>query len=202
MEAYFQHVIPEPQTLLGLELKPFSAGHIALLHRTKSVFVTGGEVDTAQIVNAVFLCAQTFEVGCASLNDEATPKFLHKWGKKIGRFDLLEKKQAFEDYMERGSRFEMSFVPKADSSSPSAKSITEMPYVHSVRCALKHFYHTAETEFWNMPWGLAQWDYFTIPVINGMGDLVAKDTISSAQELANELAKSWDTQMGKADVDA
>ncbi len=201
MDAYFNHVIPEPQVLLGLELKPFCAGHIALLHRTKSVFVTGGEVDAAQLSNVVFLCAQTFEQGRDSLNDPGTPKFLRKWGKQVGKFSVAEKKKEFEAYVARGSEFEMSFIPKADTQS-TGHSISEMPFIHSVRCALKHYFHVCESEFWNMPWGLAQWDYFTIPVINGMGDLVAKDSMRSAQELANQIAASWDAQMGKADVDA
>jgi len=182
-EEYFQAVIPTPCSVLNLALRPFSAGHIVHLHRLRSVFVTGGEVTKAELETAVFICAQTFEESCASYQDPETNTFTAKWSRKISGYDLGEKLAAFNDYMAHGSLFPLVFSPKRE---VGGVSITNLPGVHSVRCALKHYFHISDTEFWNMTWSLAQWDYFTIPVMEGTGDLVEQDSLTQARSFADE----------------
>ena len=182
-EDYYTAVIPDRHTILGLTLKPFCAGHIMVLHRLGSVFVIGGQVTRQELETAIFVCAQTFEEAVDSLNSHSTAKEIARWRRKVGEYDLEEKLAAFNEYVEQGSVFNLIFSPRRSSGDVS---LTSLPSVHSVRCALRHYYHMTDTEFWNMPWGLAQWDYFTIPVMEGTGDLVERNVLDDARAFADE----------------
>lgn len=180
-EEYFQAVIPTPKTVLGLALKPFSAGHIIQLHRIQSVFVKGGQVTRAELEAAVFICAQSFQDSDASRRDRSTNEFTADWIKQLGDYDLAEKVAEFNDYLTHGCSFPLIYAPRNDT---REISVTNLPGVHTVRCAIKHYYHVSDAEFWDMPWSLAQWDYFTIPVMEGRGDLVEQDSLTAARDFA------------------
>lgn len=193
-EAYWSAVIPEPVRLLGLELQPFSAGHILLLHRTGNVFAVGGEISEEHLASAVFLCAQTFRQAIDSLNDPKTPGWMRKWKRKIGSVNLHAASAAFQQYVKDGSDFPLQYSAKPSKSKPSV-AITNLPAVHIVRCQLKHYYHVSDAEFWDMPWGLAQWDYFTIPVMEGLGDLVETSAIESAKAVGEQLFRKFNPKL-------
>jgi hypothetical protein len=193
-DSYWSAVAPDPVRILGLELQPFSAGHILLLHRTGNVFALGGEVSEEHLAAAVFICAHNFRDGLAALNDEKTPKFMAKWRKKIGAVDVPAATQLFQDYIKAGSDFPLQYSAKPQRGGNSV-SITNLPTVHIVRCQLKHYYHTPEAEFWDMPWGLAQWDYFTIPVMEGQGDLVETTALDNAQAVAEQLFRLYNPRL-------
>jgi hypothetical protein len=195
-EEYFSAVVPTPCQVLNLDLLPFSAGHIIHLHRLGSVFVKGGEVTKDELEAAVLICAQEFKQASACLNSPETENFVAKWRKKIAGYDLAEKSEAFQEYIRRGCLFPIHFSPKHDSASVS---ITNLPAVHSVRCALKHYFHVTDSEFWDMPWALAQWDYFTIPVMEGNGDLVELDSLTAARNFAEEDFKRANPQLFNED---
>jgi hypothetical protein len=198
-ESYWSAVVPEPVRILGLELKPFSAGHILLLHRTGNVFAVGGELSEEHLASAVFLCAQDFRAGLASLSDPETPKWIAKWRKKVGAFDLSASVQLFQDYIKNGSEFPLQYSAKPQKGVASVP-ITNLPAVHVVRCQLKHYYHVSEDEFWNMPWGLAQWDYFTVPVMEGQGDLVETLAVDNALAVADALHRRFNPKLYKTET--
>lgn len=193
-EAYWSAVVPEPVRLLGLELQPFSAGHILLLHRTGNVFAVGGAISEEHLASAVFLCAQTFRDGLASLSDEKTPKFMRKWKRKIGAVDLQSASDTLQQYIKDGSAFPLKYAAKPSKIKASIP-ITNLPAVHVVRCQLKHYFHVTDAEFWDMPWGLAQWDYFTIPVMEGQGDLVEVERLENAVNVADRLFRKFNPQL-------
>jgi hypothetical protein len=195
-EEYFKAVVPDPHVVLNLALQPFCAGHILLLHRFGSVFVRGGTVTKDELETAVFLCAHTFEDAVASLHSDETKAKKDEWLNGIKGYRLVEKLAAFQQYIEAGSLFPLIFAPKRDH---AEIAITNLPALHSVRCALRHYYHISDLEFWNMPWGLAQWDYFTIPVMEGTGDLVEQDALQSARNFAEADFKRANPQLFNAD---
>lgn len=193
-ESYWSAVVPDPVRLLGLELQPFSAGHILLLHRIGNVFAVGGTISEEHLAAAVFICHHTFRDGIAALNDEETPRVMAKWKKKIRSVNVEESSAAFQEYVEAGSEFPLQYSPKP-SKHKSSIPITNLPAIHIVRCQLRHYFHISDEEFWDMPWGLAQWDYFTIPVMEGQGDLVEAGAISNAQALADHLFRINNPQL-------
>jgi hypothetical protein len=193
-EAFWQAAVPEPIRVLHVEMLPFSAGKIVLLHRAQSVFAAGGTVTEEQLAFAVLICGQPFADALAALNDPTTPEYLRKFRKRIGKFDLREHAALFQRYVQDGSEFPLQYAPK---NKPTDTGITSLPFVQHVRCTLKHFYHVSDAEFWDMPWGLAQWDYYTAPVLNGTGDLVEKSVIASAQQFADEDFKRANPQLFK-----
>lgn len=193
-ESYWSAVVPEPVRILGLDLHPFSAGHILLLHRTGSVFALGGVATEEQLASAVFICAHNFREGIAALNDEDTPRFMRKWRKQVGAFDLLSSVNLFQEYIKNGSEFPLQYSAKPQRGGAQV-SITSLPSVHVVRCQLKHYYHVSEDAFWDMPWGLAQWDYFTIPVMEGQGDLVETSVVQNAQDVAEHLFRKFNPKL-------
>jgi hypothetical protein len=95
----------------------------------------------------------------------------------------------FMNYIEAGSRFPMHFVPKNERG--GEVSITSLPKVQIVRCALRHYYHLSDAEFWDMPWGLAQWDYYTAPVLEGRADIVSPSSFTRAQDVADDLFRKY-----------
>ena len=192
MREYFEALIPEPVRVLGLKLKPFSAGHIALLSRMDNPLVAGGEITVSALADAVFVCAHGFADGIAALDNPDTTGFMERWRKEVGDFDLAEKLALFKAYISAGSKFEMVYVPKRASESTN---ISRVPFVQHVRATLMHYYGITSAEFWDMPWALALWDYYTAPVMEGTGDLASAGELNDAQAVANEMFKKLNPQL-------
>lgn len=187
-EAYFGAVIPRPVNILGLDLKPFCAGHIVLLHTVQSAFVVPKlKITDAQFATALALCSFTFEEGIAWLREpkKKIDREMRDWRRAVGAFDLAAATEQFLEYVENGSRFPMKYVSKES----GAASISDLPRVQIIRCALRHYYHLNDAEFWNMPWGLAQWDYFTAPVLEGKGDVCNPAHLLNAVRAGESLAE-------------
>lgn len=184
---YYLAAIPEPHTILGLRLKPFSAGHILLLHRTENAFVTNEDVNDEQLeahlATAIFICAHDFAGGLASLDSKATLAFMTRWKRKIGAFNLAEKVKAFTAYLQQGST-----VPSYLSKHDSVGGRIDLPTVQLVKVTLlKAFGGMTEAEFLNRPWGLSLWDFVTIKATEGAVDVVDSDAIANAQAVADEM---------------
>ena len=58
---FLQAAIPEPVTLLGQRLHPFSLGHYILLERFKSPFLLGGSADVTDLFTAVLICCNKYD---------------------------------------------------------------------------------------------------------------------------------------------
>jgi len=85
-DDFYSVAIPEPTTILGLRLRPFSLGHVLLLHRVKSSFVTEGEPQTLDdIALSVLLCALSYDDGCALLNrsKRSLDRLFIRWHRKL-----------------------------------------------------------------------------------------------------------------------
>ena len=195
-ESYFKAVVPDPVTILGLELRPFCAGHIVLLHRINSVFIRGGTVTENDLRDAVFICAHSFREGIKALNDESTVPFYKRWKRQISKVNLAQKIAEFEKYIADGSQFDLIFAPKQQS---QHIPITSLPAVHTIRCRLMSYYGVKSDEFWDMPWGQAQWDFYTAFILEGQGDLVEKDTLQAAKDFAEADFKRMNPHLFNAD---
>ncbi len=188
---YFKAAVPTPCRVLGVALRPFCAGHIVLLHRIGSPFITGGSVTRGDVMDAVFICAHDYKSGIEALNDENTVAFFRKWRNELGEFDLKKKADEFAEYVKAGSEFNMVFSAKQQK---THVPITSIPSVQVIRCRLMSYYGMTQDEVMNMPWGLAQWDFYTAPVLEGSGDLVERESLESAQSWADAEFKRLNPQ--------
>lgn len=175
---YYLAAIPEPFTILGVRLLPFSPGKILLLHRTENVFADGGAVTEEHLATAVWLCAFPFRVALASLDDPKTPAEMKKWRRKLGRVDWKEAKALFERYVKEGSTF-----PRYNPKGNPGDGILQVPTVQIVRCTLKRW----DESFWDDPWGQLLWDFFTVKGIEGAVDICEQSSVENAQAVADKV---------------
>jgi hypothetical protein len=193
---YFLAAVPEPVTLLGLRLRPFSLGHVIIL--------IGGQPDFNDLAASVFVCSQTYADGLASFNDPDLPRFMSKWAAKLmgiswltklglskpKLIDFPAKCAAFAKYIEDGSK-----MPAYDYNPDEVRSM-ECPGAQLVKASLMSEMNFTETELLDRPWGLCLWDYVTLKAIKGRVRIWEKDTLNEAQEFANRLAEKLNARKG------
>lgn len=189
---YYRAAVPEPWTILGLRLRPFSAGHLILLHRAESAFAIGGEASFEDLAFAVFICSQTFESAVKCFSDPDLPKLMRAWHKKLtnrGLFrkprtiDLFGKSEEFRSYMDEGCKYP-DYIYKGGTS-----DIGDVPAVQFVKAFLLSRTSMTESEFLNRPWALSIWDFLTIQSQEGHVRLCNEETIADAQAAAANVAK-------------
>lgn len=152
---YLAAALPEPFTILGQRLTPFSLGHLVLLRRFGSVFaVPGGQPTIDDLAFAVFVCSQTYEEAASALAAPALPERIKAWAGHLEPFDLVEKIALFERYLIAGSQCPEMNEDGAMHRQPGA------PFIHRVRIVLQGRLNYSSSEAMNCPWGLALWDYF------------------------------------------
>src|ERR1051326_3175097 len=112
-DTYVKALIPEPYTILGVELKPFSLGHIFLMKRFNCKFSsddpsTLGGID--DLLLGISICSRSYEEFLEFIND---PKefidWTKAWGKAIKKhitksksFNLIKQFLLFKEYMKSG----------------------------------------------------------------------------------------------------
>jgi hypothetical protein len=158
--------------VIGFPLRPFSAGHLILLSKLSSPFLSGGPVDYSHVFAAAFICSQRFEDAITSMLDPELPAFERRWqqalcgetrwrrmlrlrSKRPG-IDLERETEAFRDFMADGWNH-----PDWIADAGEGKEIGS-PLVQLVKITLMSRLHLSESEFLNRPWSLSLWDYITL----------------------------------------
>lgn len=103
----FTAAIPEPFQILGLALKPFCLGHYYAMRRFDVAFVSDESCDATveDLILGVLICSMTPEDFLEFISSATCKEEIKTWGEQIGlQFDLSEKVQLFNDYIERASR--------------------------------------------------------------------------------------------------
>lgn len=198
-EFYVAHV-PEPHRLLGVDLLPFSLGHLILLRRLESAFVTGGTPQMDDLVSAVFICSQTYSEAAEVLNtgevDYLEPRLffgnrvvrlplaeaMRRWQQIAGEFDFNDRMEAFRIYMKAGSKHPLvsSVHGFKEDTMPS-----NCPFVQVVKATLMSRMNFHESELLDRSWSLCLWDYFTLRMLDGDLRIVDRDALSDAQGVAD-----------------
>lgn len=200
-EFYVAHV-PEPHRLLGIDLLPFSLGHLILLHRLESAFVRNGTPTLDDLISSIFICAQTYQEGAEVLNtgsvDYVRPRrfigtkrerlplaeAMRRWQQEAGDFDFLGKIEAFRDYMRAGCQHPLvaSVNGWREDTMPS-----NCPFVQAVKVTLMSRVNFRESELLDRSWSLCLWDFFTLRMLDGDLRIVDRDAIGEARDLADNL---------------
>jgi hypothetical protein len=191
---YYLAAIPEPVTLLGLRLKPFSLGHVVLLHRIESSFVVGGVPTCDDLAASVLICAQDYREAIESFNNPDLTKFMARWFKKLtwrgwfkrrGFVDLEAKAKEFAEYVKNGSKLPYYSFTEAD-----VKESHQEP-VQSVKIALMTKTTLTESELMDRPWGLCLQDFIALQVMEGKCQIQDREEIENAQAVAAVLHEKF-----------
>lgn len=186
---YFKATVPEPWTILGLDLKPFSAGHLAILHRIESPLVGASDAapEWMDLALALAICSKRFQEGIELLNDPNLSEEIGQWLASVsserGELQLDAELEKFLDYLQAGCVCP-EYIYKEGGS-----DIGDVPPVQFVRAFLMSNTSITSDEFWNQPWALSMWDFLTIQAQKGHLRLCSGETIADAQKVGENLAR-------------
>lgn len=198
-KQFFESHIPEPWTIFGLRLKPFSLGHLVLLHRIESPFLSNEKRDLIDLLVAVKFCSMSYRDGLDFLAFIETPKglrsierwaeelcgttaFLVRLGLRYSKpLDWAQRADMFRQYLEEGSQ-----CPTIEFDDEGCADI-HMPLLQIVKITLWTKLHLSEAELMDRPWGMCLHDYITLKAIEGQVDVVDGEMKEAAQARANEL---------------
>jgi len=157
-------LIPDPAWCLGVRLKPFSLGHLVLLRRIGSPFVSPAQkqVELGDLILAVILCADKFEAGVEYLGtldhaSAADKETLEEWGAKAAKLDLNEEVTAFMAYIRAAD-----VMPQYFHSAQGETQQIGSPFWQVVYLNLHKLTNLIDTEIWNQPLGKTYCDYIAI----------------------------------------
>ena len=206
IDPFYLASVPEPRTVLGLRLKPFSLGHVILLNRIESAFVTGGVPDYNDLAASVFICALTFEDALASFDDPDRDRVMRLWHDRITGadrwsvrlgwrkpklVDLADGCRLFSDYLTEHSK-----VPKYSFNAEDFREM-ECPQVQVVKMTLMRDLHIPEAELLNRSWGLCLWDYVTLKAMKGEVRLYKQEDMDDALAAAKRLHDRLNAKEGQ-----
>lgn len=203
MSEFFQAALPEPHTVLGLRLRPFSPGCIYLLSFLENNFVATPDADTGlrpatgadDLFTGVWLCSEQFspdyERARAWLQRlpewrDAMAEWVRQYQQKFGAINFQKKCQAFARYIDAGSRGPRH---RAIESGTMSQPLTLMlPLVQIVKVdLLKNRLCASEAEFMDRPWSACLWDWFTLKGLSGKCEIFDESKIDDAYEFAKNL---------------
>lgn len=196
-EEFYRAAVPEPFTLGGQRLLPFSIGHLLLLHRIGSPFVAPeGKADAADLALAAMICGRTFKDGVALLDSPDFGAEARQWLARAirptlaqrlhlarpVRFHAAQKIRHFCDYMTAGTRLPAFKVSESNRQNP-------LPVVLMVKNLIQQELGIADDEIMDRPWALSLWDYMAIQANGGL-ELYDEDQLKAAFDVGIRLKKS------------
>lgn len=190
---YYTARLPEPTTILGLKLRPFSLGHLLLLHRIRSYFVGEDEKLTYEdLALSVLICSQPYAAAVAAFDDPDLPVFMDKWQarltgrglltalglRKLRVIPLHASAAAFVEYMAAGY-CKLTYAPKSEGEP------IPLPLVQLVSVTLlQEFGGLTDEALMDRPWGRCMEDYVTIHAIKGSVTLYDGNVLAEAHDAA------------------
>lgn len=186
-DAYYKAAAPQPWTILGLELRPFSAGHLILLNRIESPFVgaSNDEITWLDLAMAIAICSKPFEEGLALLNEtdlcDQIGAWLAQYQAAGGQLDLPAKVAEFGEYLNEGNETPGYLYKEGGS------EIGDVPVVQVVKAFLLSKTSMSEEKFLDRSWALSIWDFLSIQAQEGQVTLCSRETVSDAQAVAANL---------------
>ena len=85
-DEFYKACIPDPVHVLGFKLRPLSLGHIIILHRIDSPFVSGKEFDLSDLASAVLICSLTYKEAIETILDPDLDRGSHLGYRALFRF--------------------------------------------------------------------------------------------------------------------
>ena len=197
-DGFYLAAIPEPQTILGLRLRPFSLGHVILLHRVESAFIMGGVPDFTDLALSVFICSQSYQETIKALDNPNLPEFMadwhnqltgeDKWLVRLGIrkpvvIDYKAKANAFAEYLTTGSK-----IPQYSYTPNDFKPLT-CPPAQMVKVTLQKEMGFSEAELLDRSWAWCLWDFVTLKALAGQVTMYEDGQIENAQAVGDAIAE-------------
>lgn len=147
--------LPAPTVIQRTPLRPYSLGHELCLTREVNAFVCGGTPTRKDLIQGVWICANTWEENRNAANEFLSP--LKAWiiARRFKSCDLAACLKAFNEYLEVGSlHFPISEIPRHDRKSggrhPGA------PFILRLHSFVMERLRKSEADAWDYPVGLAK----------------------------------------------
>lgn len=191
---FYRAALPEPFTILGVRLRPFSLGHAILFTRFDVQFLQDDARPLeSDFILGLILCACRYEQAVEVFEDPDFDKTVRKWRRKTKGVDLDKAISLFYDYLNVHIGF-LPFFCRPDGISATI----EAPFEQVVRVTLMSKMHRTETDVMNMPYGLAVWDYVTLKAIEGNITILDRPAEALRRSAADAFDKKWRERNGIA----
>lgn len=201
-DKFYEAAIPEPWTILGLRLKPFSLGHVFILHRVGSAFFTPNTpIDPGQITMAVAVCANGYKENLEMLDDPNLIRKVCGWADKLtGNHSILcragWRKERVIDWDEKAKMLlayfgDMENVPTYSERDESTTSQVNLPTAQVIKVTLMKHMHFEEMYLMDRPWAYCVWDYISLKAMEGQVNVYDLDELNAARAKADELAEKF-----------
>lgn len=209
-QEILEKLIPEPTVLLGLKLLQFRLGHLRLLHRVGSAFVTDGVPSYDDLATAVFICSRSYEEAVEAFDDPTLPHQMSDWAHRVhGQtwdskkkrwkgepkpIDLFEKWTAFESYIQRNDLRFREGEDYAAADSDNTRRV-HAPFCETVRVKLQAKLGFRDSEILNRPWSWCMMDYYLLADADGIiqigqkeaAQMVVSEAMAVAEAVENKL---------------
>lgn len=196
MEAdYLKSAIPEPVTILGQRLQPFSLGHNLILRRFDNAFVAERKPELADLLFAVLICAQDYRSALTSLRDGIPVKrwfgskrasyadFIGQWIASLGPFDFIAKAIEFQGYIAAASTCPDLKQPDGETRRLGA------PFIERVQIVLQGRLGYSPDEALNLPWAEAIHHYFAYWELEDRCAFITEEEYEAQAEVKRILAE-------------
>lgn len=153
--AFLKAAIPEPFTILGKRLLPFSLGHELLLQRFDSPFALESKETPilADLFTAVWICSHDFDTAVARFWLQETQDEMAAWGEELGAFDPFAKVKLLSDYIAQSTKEPDFWRGEGSNGKPPGA-----PWIQTLILAnMKLGY--SRTEALALPYSLAEWNF-------------------------------------------
>jgi len=163
-ESFLRLALPEPQVILGQELRPLSIGHLLFLDKLSLLPATSPE----QLVLAILVCTRETADIIPTLQDRWLAFKIHIWLMRFSPFrkiDWTEKVSAFCDYISDGTETPSAMSLRDDGKNTLAESGT--PFLQHLKTTLQAKLNYSPAEALDCPYVQAIWDFYTHHEIEG-----------------------------------
>lgn len=195
---FLRSLFVQPPRVLGRQLKPLSAYHLAALMLLDSPFTTGGEPGIDDLVLAVWVCSHDSVTGPLSLfgesanADDRNPPAIEAWGKSVADAGGVEQRdfewfiQYLNDYLVFGDVWQRDGGGGRESAVPA-------PF-NCVSAVLAGMSGISRREAWDMPISELVGYKLALAEMNGAELLSVKQKamIAAADQIAAAARRSSD----------
>jgi hypothetical protein len=163
VDEYLHSIIPEPVTILGQDLLPFSCGHYLLLSRLGCAFlVEDKEPLLGDLLLGLLVCSNTYEGAQELLRRAELGDDIKAWAENVGEFEADEKAKLFTEYINAALA-----MPKFWTKGQGGGTKAGAPWPQAMRVKLVSEGGFSASEVMNQPLGQTWWDYLTLNELKG-----------------------------------
>lgn len=144
-EAFALMLAPRRHRCLGARLDPLSVGHVLLLQRLDSPFLSDKPVTATRLFEAVFVCCQHHEKALINMQRWWAPRLLWWWAWRHRKTDLEAESRKFVAYLEEN--FSVARVKKSRGNSQTCGA----PWALRILVALMTEFHWTESKALDCP---------------------------------------------------